>query len=174
MNSSEIENARAQTRSFGAHYDYDTAYMEEMLEECPEAFTLFSAASPMTSLRSRLPVSAHFVVRLAAMQAADCGPCLEMTIKMAREAGVVDALIRGTLQEGLGLDPEMEKLRAFAVAVTKGEEPDLAGLKSLRLLFGTAGLHEIGVNIAGTLLYPTVKRATGYAKCCALTPLSVQ
>jgi hypothetical protein len=67
----------------------------------------------------------------------------------------------------------LEQLRCYAVAVAGGDTPDAADLEQLRERHGTAGLHEIGLNIAGTLLYPTIKRATGHAQSCALTSLLI-
>lgn len=173
MNSTEMEITREEVQAFRDRYDYDTAYMEEMLDVSPEAFARFWAASPMTAFRENLPVVEHHVVRLAAMQRADCGPCLELTIKLAREDEVDVATIRGVLHDGEGLPPELEQLRRYAGAVAGGESPDEADREALRARHGTAALHEIGLNVAGTLLYPTIKRATGHAQGCALTPPSI-
>ena len=157
-------------RGFGAHYDYDTSYLEELLDASPTAFQAFEAAMPMARVRKAAPVDLIMIAKLAAMKAQDCGPCTLLSVKMAREAGLDEKRIRATLKGGEGLEREDRELHDYAVAVALNHEmpPDL--LPRLRERLGAEVLAEIAVNIVATKLYPTLKRALGHSQSCALIP----
>lgn len=166
----KIEAARQYLRAFGDKYDYDTTYLEVFMDASPLAFQAFEAAMPMARVQSVAPVDLIFIVKIAAMQAEDCGPCLRLTIKMAREAGVSETIIRGPLQEGKDLSPIQYDVYRYTRAVTLNEPIDPELITHLEESLGRAALAEFAVNIVAARMYPTVKRALGYAKSCSLMP----
>ncbi len=173
MTTAQIESARAQTRQFGDHYDYDVSYLQEMLEASPEAFARFQAVAAMASYREVLPPDAAFVAKIAAFSVVDCGPCQELTIKMGREAGVADAILRGARRDGEGLSPELREVHAYAAQIAAGATPDLERVERMRARYTSAGLVEMSLGIASALLFPAVKRTLGHAQSCSLTAFSV-
>lgn len=165
-----LSTSRNMLREFGRHYDYDVSYIEELLDTSPEAFRAFEAAMPMARVKKLAPTEAIFIAKIAAMRAQDCGPCTELNIKMAREAGVTETVIQGALRGGEGLPPEQRDIHDYARAVALNEEmePDL--LPRLLKRLGKPVLAEIAVNIIAMRLYPALKRAFGHAKSCSLIP----
>ncbi len=164
------EASRETLRQFGAHYDYDTSYLEELLDTSPEAFRAFEAAMPMARVRKAAPIDLIMIAKLAAMKSQDCGPCTVLSVKMAREAGLAEAVVRAVVRGGEGLAGDQRDVYDYAVGVALNQElpPDL--LPRLQERLGREVLAEIAVNIVATKLYPTLKRALGYAESCALIP----
>ncbi|HWL52789.1 MAG TPA: hypothetical protein VNQ90_10155 [Chthoniobacteraceae bacterium] len=164
------ETSREALRSFGEHYDYDTSYLEELLETSTEAFKAFEAAMPMARVRKAAPVDLLMIAKLAAMNAQDCGPCTLLSVKMAREAGVDEATIRGALKGGAGLEGDRRDVHDYAVDVALNRELPADLLPRLQERLGREVVAELAVNIVATKLYPTLKRALGHSQSCALIP----
>ncbi|MFH1497201.1 MAG: hypothetical protein ABII82_05175 [Verrucomicrobiota bacterium] len=162
--------SRQTLRDFGRHFDYDVSYLLELADASPEAFRAFEAAMPMARVQSAASTEALHIAKIAGMRAQDCGPCTELALKIAREAGVAETVIQGALHGGQGLDAEQRDLHDYARAVALNEEMDPALLPRLKARLGRAALAEIAVNLVGMRLYPTLKRALGHAKSCALFP----
>ena len=165
-----LEPSRKMLRGFGKHYDYDVGYLEELLDTSPEAFRAFEAAMPMARVKKEAPKEAIFIAKIAAMRAQDCGPCTELSLKMAREAGLEEPVIQGALRGGKGLTDEQREVHDYAVAVALNEELDPELLARLQERLGRAAVAEIAVNIIATKLYPTLKRALGHAQSCSIFP----
>lgn len=164
----KIEAARQYLRAFGDKYDYDTTYLEVFMDASPLAFQAFESAMPMARVQSAAPVDLIFIVKIATMQAEDCGPCLRLTIKMAREAGVAEQVIRAALDGGKNLTLLQYDVYHYARAVALNEPVEPGLIERLEEKLGRAALAEFAVNIVAARMYPTVKRALGYARSCSL------
>lgn len=162
--------SRERIKGFGAHYDYDVSYLEELMDVSPGAFQAFEGAMPMAQYRKAAPIEAVIIAKLTAARAEDCGPCLALGVKIAREAGVPNEVIRAVLQGGEGLNPEQLDLHKYAraVAVNEGMDPEVFARVEAR--WGREVMAELAVNIIAMRMYPTMKRALGHAKSCALMP----
>jgi alkylhydroperoxidase family enzyme len=165
-----MEASRQMIRGFGKHYDYDTSYLEELMDTSPAAWRAFEAAMPMARVRQAAPVDLMMIAKLAAMHAQDCGPCTVLNVKMAREAGLPEATIRAVLKGGTALEAGQRDVFDYARAVSLNEPMDPELLPRLREKLGAEVLAELAVNILSTKLYPTIKRALGHDQSCALMP----
>jgi hypothetical protein len=165
-----LDASREAIRAFGQHYDYDTTYIEELMEMSPGAFHTFEAAMPLGQYQKAAPTELLAIVKIAAIRAEDCGPCTELGMKMAREAGVPEQIIRGALHGGKGLNVEQLDVYHYARAVAANEEMDPELLPRLMARLGGEVIAELAIAITGTRLYPTMKRALGHAKSCSLFP----
>jgi hypothetical protein len=162
--------SRQALQEFGRHFDYDVSYLLELADASPDAFRAFEAAMPMSRVQKIAPIEAVQIAKIAGMRAQDCGPCTELCLKIAREAGVAEAVIQGALRGGKGLGAEQRDIHDYARAVALNEEMDPELLPRLEGRLGKAALAEIAVNLVGVRIYPTLKRALGHAKSCALIP----
>lgn len=169
-NTEKLAASRNMIQAFGRHYDYDVSYLEALMDASPEAFFAFEAAMPMARVRKEAPLEALMIAKLAAMRAQDCGPCTVLSVKMAREAGFSEELIRAALRGGDGLTPEQREIYDYARAVALNEDMDPALRPRLERRLGRAVMAELAVNILATKLYPTMKRALGFEKSCSLMP----
>jgi hypothetical protein len=165
-----LDASREALRAFGQHYDYDVTYLEELAEMSPGAFHVFEAAMPLGQYQKAAPTELLTIAKIAAIRAEDCGPCTELGVKMSREAGVPEPIIRGALHGGKGLNAEQLDVYTYARAVAANEEMDPELLPRLKARWGDEVIAELAIAITGTRLYPTMKRALGHAKSCALFP----
>jgi hypothetical protein len=174
MNTSSSSDPLAASReallNFGRHFDYDVGYLLELADASPEAFRAFEAAMPMTRVRKFATAEDVHIAKIAGMRAQDCGPCTELSLKLAREDGVAEAVIQGALRGGKGLNAEQLEIHDYARAVALNEEMEPELMPRLEARLGKAALAEIAVNLVGIRIYPTLKRALGHAKSCALIP----
>ena len=159
---------RAELRAFGEAYHYDTDYLTALLDASPGAYSAFSAAQGMAQFREALPLEAHFVARVAAMQIEDCGACAQLNLRMAVEAGVDRELLRTLLKEPASLPERLRDVHGHARAVCAGAEPDVARDKRLRQAYGDAGFAELAVVVAGCRIYPTLKRSLLRQETCEI------
>jgi hypothetical protein len=157
-------------RAFGQHYGYDVTYLESLMEASPGAFQAFEGAMGVGRYQKAAPAEALAIAKLTAVRAEDCGPCTELGVKMAREQGVEENVIRGALRGGEGLNPEQLDIQRYARAVAANEEMEPELLPRLEARWGREVIAELALAIVGTRLYPTLRRALGHGKSCTLMP----
>lgn len=162
--------SREAARAFGHQYHYDVSYMEALLEASPGAYKAFENAMGMSRCQKVAPAELLAIVKITTMKIEDCGPCLELSLKLGREAGVDESILLGALRGGKGLSPEHLEVHQYAksVAANIPMEPEL--LIRLQERYGREVMAELAVVIAGVRIYPTIKRGMGYAQSCSLMP----
>jgi hypothetical protein len=80
--------ARRMLRATSKRYGYDTSYLEVMLKESPSAFFKFANLMKAAGHREVIPLGASFAAKLVGALAEDCGPCTQLCVDMALEAGM--------------------------------------------------------------------------------------
>ena len=158
--------AEQKLKAFGAAFDYDVNYLLEVSESSPGAFSAFSAAQPMSEYRDRLSVDAHFVARIVTMQTEDCGPCAQLNLQMAIQAGVERKLLETLLYNPEGLPSLLAAVRNHVLGVVGQGGVDLEKGDELRRMLGEAAFAELAICIAGSRIYPTLKRAMLAGQTC--------
>ena len=163
-----IEKSLEFLNQFEDRYKYDCSYMREMLQVSPEAFQAFEGFMPMGRFQKSAPVDVLFVAKLTTMKTEDCGACTQLNIRMAVEAGVSKDILKSVMNNGQGLSDELKDIYYFSISVaTNRPMPD--GLhEKLESRYSKEVLVELGLAIAATKVYPTIKRALGHAKSCSL------
>lgn len=160
-----------QIRQFERAYDYDCSYLYDLLDRTPAGFARFHAARPMTSFREHLPAEAYYVAAITVMQHKDCGSCLQLNLRMAREEGVDPELLRTLLESPEQLPAPLQDIRRHATLVTSDLDPDPECAARIREHFGEAAFGELALCIAGVQIYPTLKRGLLKASECRLPSL---
>lgn len=165
-----INSSRNSIRAFGRQYDYDVSYLDELMDVSPEAFLAFQGAMGMSQYHKEAPLDLLTIAKLTASRSEDCGPCTLLGVKMAREAGVPEAVIQGALRGGRGLSAEQLEVHQYAQAVATNEalDPDL--LTRLEERLGKEVIAELALAIVAAKIYPTLKRGLGHASSCSLIP----
>lgn len=156
-----------QIDAFEKHYDYDMGYARGMLRASRGAFLRFSLFSRFAQVREQVPAAPWFAARIAATLFEDCGPCTQLVLRMAEEAGVDAARLRAIVAgDEAALDAETLLGLRFARAVLT-RAPDCGALHDEALRrWGERGVVSLALIIANTRVYPTLKRALGYAHAC--------
>ena len=153
--------------AFGAHYNYDVAYMKEMLRAAPEAFARFAKIVDITSNREAAPVDAWYAAKIVGALAEDCGPCTQLVVSMAVEAGVARDQIEAVLTRNIAaMSEEVSTAYRFADAVVRRSGEDIAARAEVRRRWGEAGLVDLALGLQIGRVFPMMKAALGHAKTC--------
>ncbi len=150
-------------------------YLRHVVDVSPAAFLRFASILPFANSRKVLPKDAWFVAEIVTLQHEDCGPCLQIGVNLARQAGVDPALLRAVLDGNCDdLPQEMVDVLRFTQSVLSaaGDEDELR--EKLRKRYGERGLIELSYAIASSRIPPTVKRCLGYAKSCSAVAVEVR
>jgi hypothetical protein len=127
---------------------------------------------PFTLHRHAASAAQVAMARLAAVQAEDCGPCVEIAARGALMDGVprdmINQALAGTLEPG----PAAQAF-AFARAIALSQpETDALG-EAIEAEFGRAVRTELTIAAATCRVHPAFKRGLGYAQSCAARPLQL-
>ena len=152
--------------AFGQAYLYNVDYLIELNRISPEAFGHFSACQALGQYRSALSLDAHFVARITSAQAEDCGPCAQLNLRMAVEAGVDRGMLEALISDPESLPEVLAHVR-YHVRQVLGQEPaDPERVEALRERLGDTAFAELATTIVGSLIYPTLKRAMLRSQSC--------
>jgi alkylhydroperoxidase family enzyme len=141
-------------------------YLRHVARNSIPAFLKFALFTPLSRHRSRLPADAYHVARLVAVRAEDCGSCVQIELNLARKSGVAAGVLRAVLDDRPeDLAPPLADVYRFARAVaSQADDPELR--EHLRARHGEQGLIDLAFAVAAARVFPTVKRALGYATSC--------
>ncbi len=154
-------------RAFSEHYDYDVGYLEQILRVSPAAFENFWALTALSRHREAAPVDAAFAAKLVGALTEDCGPCLDLVIKMAREAGMEAEQVAAVLSAEEGAMSEATRLAyRFATAVAARGAAEDEARDAVAAAWGEAGVLDLTLSLQVGRLFPMVKAGLGYAKAC--------
>lgn len=148
-------------------YGYDASYLHDIANASPAAFLKFGLFQVMSAHRDTVPNDAWFAARLAAAMAEDCGPCTQIVIDMALEAGISGDIIAALIREDFdkaGRDAALGFRYGCAVAANTTNAGQMVEEAERR--FGKRGLVALAYAVATSRVYPTVKRGLGHAKAC--------
>ena len=156
-------------RSMQDHYDYDVSYMQEILRADLGGFLRFLGFQTMSSHRGRsVPAGPLAAARIRAIIEDDCGPCTQLVVDMALEAGVDAAVIRAIVARDFDAMPEDVALVARFAELVLAHDPQADPLREAIVeRWGTAGLVAISFGISSTRVYPALKYAMGHGSACS-------
>lgn len=99
----------------------------------------------------------------------DCGTCVQIHINLARADGVSeDVLRRAVMGEAGTLPSPLAECFRFGEAVA-ANDPGMHDLREkLERTLGKRAVAEMAIGIGFARFYPTIKRALGHARSCAV------
>jgi len=159
----------ARLSAFERRYHYDMSYLRHVLKTRLRAFLTFASVTSLSTYRDKVPLDAWYAAKLAATLHEDCGPCTQLVMRMAEEAGVSHGTLRAILQHNfatLNSDAALGLSYAEAVLTNAAELDDLRD--EVRKQWGERGLVSLAFGITSSRLFPTLKRALGYAQHCSV------
>jgi AhpD family alkylhydroperoxidase len=132
----------------------------------------FAQFMPFTLHRHAASAEQVAMARIAAVQAEDCGPCVEISARGALMTGVARETINAALAGKLEPGPAAQAF-AFgrAIALSLPETGELG--EAIEAEFGRAVRTELTVAAATGRVHPAFKRGLGYAQSCAAHPLQL-
>ena len=112
--------------AFEREHGYDASYMHEVVDRDVGAFLKFARATGLGSYRKDVPTDVHVAAGLTSSIQADCGPCTQLGVGFALQAGVpaetIAAVVKG---DETAMSPEVALGVRFARAVLALERAEL-------------------------------------------------
>ena len=159
--------ARRTLRGFAERYGYDVSYLMMLLNESPSAFFKFAPVMKAAAHREAVPVDASFAAKIVGALAEDCGPCTQLVIDMALEAGMAKGQIEAVLRRD---PPAMNDATTlgfrFADAVVRRSAEDDEFRDAVRAQWGQRGVIDLTMALQLGRMFPMMKAGLGYAKEC--------
>lgn len=154
---------------FEARYNYDATYIRDLLEASPKALRAFQGVRTLSAYREGAPAAALAAAGLVATMSEDCGPCVQIGVKIAEENHVPADVLRGILTGDHTLMGQEASLawRFAKASLARDLERSDALRDDLLERWGPKGLAAIALAIASARVYPTVKYAMGHGKACS-------
>jgi hypothetical protein len=159
--------ARRILRSFAECYGYDVSYLTMMLNESPAAFFKFAPIMKASRHREAVPVNASFAAKIVGALAEDCGPCTQLVVDMALEAGMPKDQIEAVLRRDPRAMNDATMLGfKFAEAVVRRSDNNEEFRDAVRAQWGQKGVIDLTLAMQLGRMFPMVKAGLGYAKEC--------
>jgi len=154
-------------KAFSERYAYDVSYMRHMLKVSPAAFFKFAKLTELSQHCEAAPKDALFAAKLVGAVTEDCGPCVQIAVNMAREAGVDPAQIEAVLKRDRAAMNEDAALGfQFADAVVRRAPSEDEVRDAVRTQWGEAAVIDLTLAVQIGRVYPMVKAGLGFAKTC--------
>ncbi|MEQ1506234.1 MAG: hypothetical protein ABMB14_28645, partial [Myxococcota bacterium] len=156
-------------KAFSDRYDYDVASMYYLLDTSPSALLKFALVNLPASHRSAAPRDAWFAAKLVGAMTEDCGPCTQLVVNMAREAGVPAAQIEAVLaRDPARMSADTALGYRFAAAVAVRDPDEDPARDAVKAAWGDAGVVDLSLGLAVGRVYPMTKAGLGFARECRL------
>jgi len=158
---------RRRLEAFERRYDYDMTYARELLATDTRAFLAFARATALGGYRRDLPADVYWSAKLIGTIAEDCGPCTQLLVAMALEAGVAPGVLSAVLAGDEARMSEPVRLGVRFARATLAHSIDADPLREeLVARWGDRALISISFAIVAARIYPTLKYALGHGKAC--------
>ena len=158
---------RRQIDEFERRYSYDMGYVRHLLEVSPKAAALYNKAIQLGRFSQGVPKDVFFVTKISGVLHEDCGPCVQLGVDLAEQAGVPRATLHALIAGNLAALPEDCRLAAeFARAVLSRDARTEELRSKLEAKFGALGVVSLAFALTCARIYPTMKYALGFGKAC--------
>lgn len=158
---------RTMLRAFRKRYDYDTSYLDFMLDKAPGAFFRFARISKVARYREVVPPEAYFAAKLVGALAEDCGPCTQLVVDMALENRVPESQIEAVLnRKSAAMADETVLAFRFADAIVRRSGAEDEAREAVRALWGDRGVIELTLALQVGRIFPMLKAGLGFAREC--------
>ena len=168
------EKALQTIEFYKTEFNYDTTYMEEILEVSPQSYEVFENFLPMAGFSNKAPLEAINVARITSIINEDCGLCAQLYVDFAIHAGTNKEILEEIVyNQGKNLPSDLKALYDFTLMVSNGEIINGETYTKMNELYGKEVLCEIALAIAATKVFPTIKRVLNHVKSCSLVKVKV-
>jgi hypothetical protein len=144
-----------------------------LLNESPAAFFNFAPLMKAAAHREAVPADASFAAKIVGALAEDCGPCTQLVVDMALEAGMARDQIEAVLRRDPRAMNEATTLGfRFADAVVRRATEEDEFRDAVRAQWGQKGVIDLTMALQLGRMFPMVKAGLGYAKECRRVTVS--
>jgi uncharacterized lipoprotein YbaY len=158
---------RRQVTAFERTWNYDAAYLHQLLDADPRALIAFSTVQAISRYRKDVPPAGYCAAALVAVMAEDCGPCTQLVVDMAERNGVAPSAIRAIVARDHEAMPREAALAARFAEASLRHAPEADDLREEVIRrWGQRGLIALAFAIVTARIYPTLKYALGHGHAC--------
>jgi hypothetical protein len=158
---------RRQVAAFERTWNYDASYLRALIDADPKAMLAFGKLQGIVDYRKDVPPAVYAAAGLIAVMQEDCGPCTQLGIDMAQQAGVEPAVLRAIVARDLAALPADVALAVRFTEAVLHRSAEADGLREQVVRrFGRRGLIALGFAMVAARMYPTLKYALGYGQAC--------
>jgi hypothetical protein len=153
--------------AFERKWNYDAAYVHEMIEADPWAAWMFQRATSLGKYRKDVPVDALAAAAITAVRHEDCGPCTQLGVSMFEQAGVDPKVLTAVLTEAPTMMPPDVALAWRFTRATLDHDLSADGYRDeIIRRWGPRAVVSLAFAILTARMYPTVKYAMGHGRAC--------
>ncbi len=154
-------------RAFERQWDYDASYLHEMAEVDPRAVWKFQQATSLGKYRRDVPAAALFAAGITAVRHEDCGPCTQLGVSMAEQAGMDVQVLTAVLTETPdAMPPDVALAWRFTRATLDHDPAADEYREEIVRRWGPKAVVSLAFAMVTARMYPTVKYAMGHGKAC--------
>jgi alkylhydroperoxidase family enzyme len=162
-----VEVALKELAAFEQRYGYDADYVRNILKAVPDAMIPYGHLMELSKYVKDIPLDAYFAAKLVAVLQEDCGPCVQLCIRMAEEAGVSPATLQALLSNKPELLPEDAKLAYLFTRATLAHNPEADVLReSILDRWGMGALMSLSFGMIAARAFPMLRYSMGYGQSC--------
>jgi len=163
-------------RRMERRYAYNLDYLRHVWHVSRGAFRRFAFGFMwFASGRDALPADAAAIAGIVSTRHADCGPCTQITVDMALEAGVDPAVLKAAIAGDLDHLPHaLALVYRFAHAVVTADITAGDMRPHIVDLYGEKGLVDLATAIAVGQVYPAFKRTLGFGDTCLQVTINAE
>ncbi len=152
---------------FERTWNYDAAYLHDLLDADPRALQAFGKVAAISNYRKDVPPAVYCAAGIVGTMAEDCGPCTQIVIDMAQRQGVDPAILRAIVAHDVTAMPFEVALAVRFAEATLNHAPEADDLRDeVVRRFGRRGLVSLAFALTASRLYPTLKYALGHGRAC--------
>lgn len=158
---------RRGARAFGRSYDYDVSYMLDVIDTSAGAGMRLSAFPLISQYRGPKAAQQVWVGAIfASTIEGDCGPCAQLVVDMAVEAGADPAVLKQCFDGDAHQAGDVGLGFRFAMAAIRGdlEVDDLQS--QIEAKYGRRAVVAAAFAAGSGRFYPVFKRGLGYGHAC--------
>lgn len=160
-------------RKFESQIGVDLPYAQEMADLAPSVHWKMMLMRPAMGHRRVVPPADWHLAQLAAVQAEDCGPCVQIAVNFSLMDKVDPALLEAALAGGEQLSGDAKLAYDYGRAVATSAPDMLELIDRAQARWGREGLMELALAVAYAGVYPRLKRGWGYAVSCSKIDIAV-
>jgi hypothetical protein len=154
--------------AFERKWGYDASYVHELIDIDPIAAWKFSRAAAIGTYRKDVPLAAWTAAAITAVRSEDCGPCTQLGVQMAEQAGVDPTVLRAILNEDAAAMPDDVALAWRFTRAALDHDPVADEYRAeIERRWGKRAVVSLAFAMVASRIYPTVKYAMGHGKTCA-------
>jgi hypothetical protein len=158
---------RKAIEKFERKWNYDGTYMHDIIDASPRAVWLFRRAAALGQFRRDVPIEPWYAAGITAVRQEDCGPCTQLGVTMAEQAGVSPAVLRAVLADNPdAMPPDVALVWKFTRATLARDAAADEYREAIVKRWGRRALVSLAFAITAARIYPTVKYALGHGRAC--------